>query len=40
MARGQKMAIMRMALNTLDLITSLLVRVNELVDQQKKSADK
>ncbi|XP_060587268.1 glomulin-like isoform X1 [Ruditapes philippinarum] len=40
MARGQKIAIMRMALNTLDLITSLLVRVNELVDQQKKSADK
>ncbi|XP_053401771.1 glomulin-like isoform X1 [Mercenaria mercenaria] len=40
MARGQKIAIMNMALNTLDLITSLLVRVNELVEQQKKTADK
>lgn len=36
MARGQKIAIMKQALNTLDLITSLLVRVNELIDQQGK----
>lgn len=40
MARGQKIAIMNQALNTLDLITSLLVRVNELVEQQKKAENK
>ena len=38
MSRGQKISIMKMAMNTLDLITSLLVRVNELVDQQKKAS--
>lgn len=36
MARGQKIAIMKQAINTLDLITSLLVRVNELIEQQSK----
>jgi len=36
MPRGQKMAIMNQALNTLDLMTSLLVRVNELIEQQSK----
>lgn len=36
MARGQKIAIFKQALNTLDLITSLLVRVNELIEQQKR----
>lgn len=36
MAREQKVSIMSQALNTLDLITSLLARVNELVEQQKK----
>ncbi|KAL4234220.1 hypothetical protein ACF0H5_005873 [Mactra antiquata] len=36
MARGQKIAVMRQALNTLDLINSLVVRVNELLEQQVK----
>lgn len=36
MARGQKISIMKQAINTLDLITSLLVRVNELIEQQSK----
>lgn len=36
MARGQNIAIMNQALNTLDLITSLLVRVNELIEQHRR----
>lgn len=40
MARGQKIVIMNQALNTLDLITSLLVRVNELIDQQRNVINK
>ena len=38
MERGKKMGVLRQALNTFDIIRSLVVRVEELADQQKKAA--
>ncbi|KAH3768817.1 glomulin-like isoform X2 [Dreissena polymorpha] len=37
MARGQKVAILQQALRTLDLITGLVVRVEEILAQQRKT---